>query len=81
MSKHTSSPPSSLSSSFLCQKTNKPEWVTSFQTLMLIIHNFDINYKLVTLIKECSSLLVEIMLVVVISFCQICIGSESGHGL
>ena len=45
---------------------------------MLVNNNFDVNYKLVTLIKECSSLLVEIVLVVVISLCQIGVGSELG---
>lgn len=59
------------SSYFLSQKTNKLEWVTNLQTLILIINNFDINYKLVFLIKEYFSLFVEIMLTDVISLSQI----------
>lgn len=66
---------SSPSSSFSpCQETNKLEWLGSFQALVLIINNFDINYKPVFLIKKWSSLLVEIMLIVVLDWLRVRIG-------
>lgn len=76
--KHKSFLSSSSSSFSPCQETHKLEWLGSFQALVLIINNFDINYKPVFLIKKWSSLLVEIMLIVVISLCRIGLESDLG---